>query len=727
MKWLLVLSLLVWANQPTRATEESCSLGTHSTSYPVGDMRNCELSTNDGPAYRMEVLPGGGFDNLRNLDMGLVHAYNYSQCQMSPDGKYLLPDNVFLIPLQQSKLDLFSELFDHWDNYTDVTSGSINAGGSYGPIGGKFSAGYSSTKTHQFNDRSVSTRTQIRHKLYTAKVQPGAQLNSKFKASIIEIATNLQNNNTELANYLAELLIRDYGTHYVTSVDAGAVLAKTDHLDTSYTEDKTKKTIKASASASFFGAVSIGSKFSHTSTTDSGYNTSLSHSEISSYGGPPYQPVNFSLADWEKGVPNTLVAIDRAGDPLYYAINSNTLPEWPDITVQEVAETVDKAISRYYKVNSRYGCTNRNAANVNFQANIDDNSCKMPTTSFSFGGVFQTCGDINDESNTICSQVQQKNPLTSDYSCSSPYKSVLLHEGVVTKTVTERVCHKSWWKKKCQNVKMARQAKYSTYWCAALPGTKVPENTGYLFGGFYTSKENNPLTQTRGCPKYYTPLRMLEEVTVCVSDSYETARDSSLNFAGFESCKAGNPLATNANTTTNNWPHDCPPHYTPQLVTVDGDCEVNFCVHHGAFGTTSLLPIKLPPFRKHAKLVTNMTHTLSLVTLDGDVWMRNDSGQWYVRQSGPDSGETLLIQLGLIPPEVQPAQGLTTDDQSPQSLSNGVVATLSVVSTLALGALVLGAMFVGRRIRHSRKKKSEYSELNNSGSHQQHNVTDERV
>ncbi len=55
MKWLLVLSLLVWANQPTRATEESCSLGTHSTSYPLGDMRNCELSTNDGPAYRMEV------------------------------------------------------------------------------------------------------------------------------------------------------------------------------------------------------------------------------------------------------------------------------------------------------------------------------------------------------------------------------------------------------------------------------------------------------------------------------------------------------------------------------------------------------------------------------------------------------------------------------------------------------------------------------------------------
>ncbi len=732
MKWLLVVSLILlcWANEPSQASqqslgEDSCSLDTKSASFPVGDMRNCPLAANGGPTYRMEVLPGGGFDNLRNLDMGLVHANNYSLCHMSPDGKYLLPDSMFLIPLQQSKLDLFSDVFDHWDDYTDSTSASINAGGAYGGISGKFSAGYTSMKTHQFNDKSISTRTQIRHKLYTAKIQPGAQLHPHFKASVLRIASYHQNNNTEFAKYLAELLIRDYGTHYVTSVDAGAVLSKTDHLSQVYTDTKTKKVVKASASASFFGVVSIGSTFSHSSTTDNGYNNSISHSEISSYGGPSYQPVDFSLKDWEEGVPNTLVAIDRSGDPLYYAINSDTLPELPDITVQEVAETVDKAISRYYKINSRYGCVDRSAANVNFQANVDDHSCTLPSTNFSFGGVYQTCGNNNDEGYTICSQVQQKNPLTGDYSCSSPFQPILLHDGVVTKIVTERVCHKSWWKKKCQNVKMARLAHYHTYWCAALPGTSVPEHTGYLFGGFYTSKESNPLTQTKSCPKYYTPLRMLEDVIVCVSDSYETARDNSLSFAGFESCKAGNPLATTATTNAAHWPHDCPPHYTPQLVTIDGDCEVNFCVHHDAYSTKSLLPIKLPPFRKHAKLKTNVTHTLSLVTLSGDVWMKNDSGQWYVKHSGPDSGETLLMELGMSPPGTQPAQGVAA--QPDQSLSNGVVATISVLSTLVLGALVLGVFFVGKRIRRGRKKPSEYSELENSGRQQQENITDERA
>ena len=271
---------------------------------------------------------------------------------------------------------------------------------------------------------------------------------------------------------------------------------------------------------------------------------------------------------------------------------------------------------------------------------------------------------------------------------------------------------------------MAKQAQYNAYWCAALPGTKVPENNGYLFGGFYTSKESNPLTLAKSCPKYYTPLKMLEDVVVCVSDSYETARDNSLSFAGFESCTTGNPLATNS-TDPNRWPHDCPPHYTPQLVTVDGDCEVNFCVHHNAFGTKSLLPIKLPPFRKHAKLKANVTHTLSLVTHDGDVWMKNESGHWYIKHSGPDSGESLLIELGLSPPSTRPEQGVTEpSNQSPQNLSNGVVATLSVFSTLAIGAVVLGAFIIGKRIQQA-KKRSDYYQLDESRN--QENVTEENV
>ena len=84
---------------------------------------------------------------------------------------------------------------------------------------------------------------------------------------------------------------------------------------------------------------------------------------------------------------------------------------------------------------------------------------------------------------------------------------------------------------------------YQTYWCAAVG--EVKPNTGYLFGGLYTSNTPNPLTQSRGCPKKFYPLRMGGSLSVCVSDDYELGYGSSLSLGGFYSCTTGNPLAVN--------------------------------------------------------------------------------------------------------------------------------------------------------------------------------------
>ena len=229
-----------------------------SPSYRVGDVRNCPVKSpqdDSQPLNKMEVLPGVGFDNLRNLDMGQVHVYNFSNCQVSKDGKFLLPDSIFLLPVQESKINVYAEYFDHWDNYTSMTSNSINLDvGFFSIVSGKFSAGYSITKSHMHNDIAKSTRVQIRNKLYTVKLQPGAELHPTFKARLYDIASSIQNNNTEYAQYLSELLIRDYGTHYVSSMDAGAVLSQTDFIRSTDATDMFKYSsyVKASASANFF-------------------------------------------------------------------------------------------------------------------------------------------------------------------------------------------------------------------------------------------------------------------------------------------------------------------------------------------------------------------------------------------------------------------------------------------------------------------------------------------
>ena len=108
-----------------------------SSSYPVGDIRNCptEQTVHPGsPLLRMDAMPGLGFDNLRNIELGQVYSKNYSSCQISNDGRYLLPDNINLIPVLKSEIDTSTEVFQHYNQYTSSSSYSINveASASYG-------------------------------------------------------------------------------------------------------------------------------------------------------------------------------------------------------------------------------------------------------------------------------------------------------------------------------------------------------------------------------------------------------------------------------------------------------------------------------------------------------------------------------------------------------------------------------------------------------------------
>ena len=76
------------------------------------------------------------------------------------------------------------------------------------------------------------------------------------------------------------------------------------------------------------------------------------YSEVVTVGGPPLKP-NLSLTDWEQGVPDALVAIDRSGDPLHYVVNPTTLAELPEPTVRQLAHLVEKVINKYYRINTR--------------------------------------------------------------------------------------------------------------------------------------------------------------------------------------------------------------------------------------------------------------------------------------------------------------------------------------------------------------------------------------
>ena len=616
----------------------------------------------DGDLKRLEVLPGGGWDNLRNVDMGRITYSNYSQCKFTEDGRYFLPDNTFVIPLKESKVQTFASLYDHWTNFSSTVATTINveAHGSFffGSISGSYSQSHRSVKKSQVEDRSFTTRVQLRHTIYKVKVQPDCQLDPAFKRRLMEIAAHIQSNGKRQAAYLADQLIRDFGTHVVTSIDAGAVIARVENVKTSfksdYKEDASK--IKAAASASFFNTFGISGSYSKSVDQKfiDQYIGNVTSSYTETWGGLPFQ-ANFSVNSWEAGLRNNLVAIDRSGDPLHFVISSAVLPELPEPTLWDLANVVENAIKQYYTHNRYLGCMDPSSQNFNFQANEDDGTCTAKSTNFTFGGIYQTCTVQGSPGHNPCAGYLQMNPKTRDYKCPSHYQAVKIFDGT-TSSNCHRSCHGSWFWRRCST--NCGHGVFATYWCVATKN--IPQSSGYLFGGIYSKSLANPLTKSQRCPPKFYAQQFGATMKVCISDDYELAARYAVSFGGFFSCGTGNPLSLAYNGSSSlqelmtykladglgtlpvnvfmyqqgptNWPKNCPHGFSQHLAAIENNCEVMYCVKAKAFSVQGLPSIRRPPFSSAPGLSNNTTVPLVIVNNDrGKVYFQDmETSLWHM-------------------------------------------------------------------------------------------------
>ncbi|KAM6930388.1 macrophage expressed 1, tandem duplicate 1 [Xenentodon cancila] len=596
-------------------------------SRPTNWLRQCRASTNL-TVTALEVLPGGGWDNLRNMDMGRVMNLSYFQCQTSEDGLYLIPDEVFVIPHKETGVETNSEIISSWLEQKSSTSHSINDDISFlSVLNGKYSSETMRMKTHQVKDSSTTTRVQVRNFIYTVKAYPDFTLDSRFAYQVKDIADAIENNQTRNADYLSEKLVLDYGTHVITSVDAGASLVQEDYLRSSYvsTASSDSSTVKSLAGFNFFDKLKfdISSQNAQQSSSLQTYQSNIQYSLIQSHGSIPFYP-GITLQKWQESTRNNLVAIDRSGFPLHYIINSNYFPDLPEPTVNKAAFTLSKAIDRYYKVNTRPGCVDMSSENFNFQANVDDMSCVGPATNLSFGGVYQECVALSSDAGPLCDTLAQKNLDTGDFSCRSPYSPTLLRSEERQQGYTSYDCHTESYscgflwletchRQLCQDMYHVRSARIQTYWCS-VEG-EAPENSGYLFGGIYSPSLLNPLTKAKSCPSNFIPVKFLSDgQMICVSNDYEVGSKYSVPFGGLFSCEANNPLAKDQRR--------CPPKFSQHLAAVSDGCEILYCVMSGLFTGGELLPIHLPPFTKPALVSMQATNTVMVMT-EGDMsWVR---------------------------------------------------------------------------------------------------------
>ncbi|XP_064639401.1 macrophage-expressed gene 1 protein-like [Lineus longissimus] len=712
MGTILTLILLILGSSACVADE----------AYPVGDVGNCFPGKD---IKRFEVLPGGGWDNLRNIPGGRVASFNYSLCRLTEDKVYIIPDNTYVSPVKQSRMDSFAEIIKHWSDYKSTTATSVNVGASFSGFGvsvsGSFSYEHQQVKDQQVKDSSSTVRVTLKQHLYTMALQPGFQLHPHFKARLLDVARHIEGNNTRMADYELDLLVRDYGTHVITSVDAGASLSQLQQIRSKYLQDHEKQgtsvEVKVSASAQFFVSVGFHSDVKHSSSNEQtkGYSDSLTHSEIKTFGGPPFRS-NFSLNDWERGVPNALVAIDRTGLPLNFVINKNNMHELNEVTLYRLTYDLERAIGRYFKFNTVLGCTDHNSpAGFDFQANVDDGSCNKKIGRYVFGGVFQEIStdsiheQILHENTDRLKELVQRHPITGKFSCPEGFKTALLKKGTLYSSRRYCDCVDGHAPCTCRYIVLAT---YTSYWCYRFEDSSTSTKvSGLRYGGIYTSTVSNPVTETHGCPGGFYPLHIGLDIKVCVGDPLTKASemshpcfrfwffsctervtlvnpifDYSQPFAGFLSCQAGNPLLfgeRNANGNAGSvesffehqppstWPNRCPLGYSQHLVAIEDDCEISVCTR--SMGRQAL-KIKRPPFQRPPQLLP-MT-TLQPAAL---AWksLTKTGQQW------TNIGASLIPESEMKPMESSITAGAST------GLQSGQIAGISIGVTLLVATVIL--------------------------------------
>ncbi|XP_078401261.1 macrophage expressed 1, tandem duplicate 1 [Cetorhinus maximus] len=591
----------------------------------------------------LEVLPGGGWDNLRNLDRGRVMNTSYSQCKTTEDGLYLIPDQVFVVPLKQTSIEIVSELIENWRYYKSSTSASVNAEVSFlSLLNGKFSTDSERVKTHQVRDSCMTTRIQVRNLMYEVKAHPDFQLDQRFKEQLIQIGNYIENNQTSAACYYTELLVRNYGTHVLTGVHAGANLLQEDQVRSTFVSDSwsRKSTITSSAGATFFHVVNVGlgGQVESLDQSTRQYVGNRSHSRVENNGGIPFYP-GVTLQKWQQEIANQLVAIDRSGQPLSLFVSPQSLPELPGPTVKKLSRAIDRAVGLYYAVNTHPGCLDRRSPNFNFRANVEDGSCEGLATNFTFGGVYQECQELSGaDAQPLCRSLAQRNPLTGSFSCPPGYAAVRLHSGVTEEAYSRYECHQhchSCWflatccDNVCGDAYRVRRARFTASWCAATSAstTAGPPSSGYLFGGLYSAGAGNPLTQSRSCPPAFDPLDLLRDLRLCVSDDYELGFRYSVPFGGFFSCEAGNPLARPppgpSGPDPGPDPKRCPKGYSQHQAAISDGCQVLYCLKAGAFDGIDLPPINLPPFSRLPLLTAGSTNTVLVLSEHQEPWFKD--------------------------------------------------------------------------------------------------------
>merc|ERR1712080_602840 len=355
------------------------------------------------------------------------------------------------------------------------------------------------------------------------------------------------------ADFMIEEIVRDYGTHLITSVDFGAILFQDDHIERQdfYKQEGNGDSYTFGLKVtSPFASGSIGGHHDKSDSKKESYEKSRRGSALLTHGGKVQGSLNVS--DWLQSVPTMAVPIDRNGIPIENIFNEINFPAVLPETLRKIRKKTQDVVLKYYDVNGHHGCMDPRSPNFDFKANINDDSCGLPRTDYAFGGFFQ-------EGELFSGHLSKENPLTGGYNCPKGYNPRKLYEH------TERKC---------------------TRHCSGC-------------------MRDNPRTNKKNCPSGYKEDTFFP-FSLCWQVFNENTRGDAMRFGGIFSCEADIPYGVG---------QGCPANYSKVLITIaEPRCSVYYCTQLVESAPTPRL-IHVP-FRNHKIKSTKLSSARKVITME---------------------------------------------------------------------------------------------------------------
>uniref|UniRef100_A0AC35ER06 Uncharacterized protein n=1 Tax=Panagrolaimus sp. PS1159 TaxID=55785 RepID=A0AC35ER06_9BILA len=188
----------------------------------LSDVNSCLLQLHQQLDNKLTTTTSGivgvGFDDLTNEITLPIFATTFYKCKTTPDGHFLIPDNVLAVPIQEVFIDRSARSYKSYDDVEKerIKDNRHDINGFVG--GGTFAKGNQETKKYFSDKNTMMFEVKIGYKAFIF-IAEDTELDNAFRGKIDDIIESLDRNLTILAKYQAECIIRDYGTHIVNCGD----------------------------------------------------------------------------------------------------------------------------------------------------------------------------------------------------------------------------------------------------------------------------------------------------------------------------------------------------------------------------------------------------------------------------------------------------------------------------------------------------------------------------